>query len=80
MNPQDAPQKPDSLSLVVLRSRVSHLYFLVEGQWTSDIKAARNFQQVLAAAEFVRKTKLGQLDLVLHFGDPKYDITLRASE
>jgi hypothetical protein len=80
MNHSNDPQEPQLFGLVVLRSRASLLYYLAEGQWTSDIKAARDFKKVLTAAEFVHKSKLCQLDVVLHFGDPKYDVALLASE
>ena len=64
---------------IVLQNRESLLYFNKDGQWTPDIKQATSFEHVADASAFARKSKLALLDIVMSFGDPRYDVRLAAS-
>jgi hypothetical protein len=71
--------QPLGKSRIILQDKGSLLYFQGPDAWIHDINAATNFEQVLAALEFVRRAKLANLDIVMSFGDPKYDVRLTAS-
>jgi hypothetical protein len=66
-------------SKIVLQNRDSLLYLKSESQWTSLLEEARQFEHIADASAFARKTKLPVLDIVMSFGDPKYDVRLSAS-
>jgi hypothetical protein len=66
-------------STIVLQSRESQLYLKKEGEWTSVVAEAAQFEHVADASAFARHAKLPILDIVMTFGDPRYDVRLRAS-
>ena len=70
---------PISGALIVLQNRESHLYLKEVGQWTSVVEDAAKFEHIADASAFARHSKLSILDIVMSFGDPKYDVRLRAS-
>ena len=68
-----------SKATIVLQSRESQLYLKGEGQWTPTVQEAVKFNHIADASAFACKSKLALLDIVMTFGDPKYDVRLRAS-
>ncbi len=64
---------------VVLQHRQSRLYLSETRAWTPDIAQAANFEQILAAIEFVRQNKHAHLDILMTFGEPRYDVRIAAS-
>ena len=72
--------KANNRSKIVLQNRESLLYLKGEGQWTPHVAEASSFEHVADANAFVRHAKLPVLDIVMTFGDPRYDVRLRASE
>jgi hypothetical protein len=66
-------------AMIVLQSRESQLYLKGEGQWTPAVEDAAKFDHIADASAFARESKLSILDIVMSFGDPRYDVRLRAS-
>jgi hypothetical protein len=66
-------------STIVLQNRESQLYLKKEGEWTALVADAAHFEHIADASAFVLRSKLPILDIVMTFGDPKYDVRLRAS-
>jgi len=66
-------------SRIVLQSRESLLYLKGEDEWTSEVAEAAKFEHIADANTFARRSKLTRLDIVMSFGDPRYDVRLRAS-
>ncbi|MDB6066113.1 MAG: hypothetical protein JWR26_2321 [Pedosphaera sp.] len=64
---------------IILQHRTSRLFLSGRNDWTSDVKDARNFQQIVSAIDFVSAGRLTNLDVLMHFGDPRYDVRLPAS-
>jgi hypothetical protein len=64
---------------IVLQNRESLLYLKGDGQWTHAVEEATAFEHIADASAFARKAKLSILDIVMSFGDPRYDVRLRAS-
>jgi hypothetical protein len=64
---------------IVLQNRESLLYLTEDGKWTDDVARASKFEHVADASSFARRAKIGLLDIVMTFGDPKYDVRLSAS-
>jgi hypothetical protein len=64
---------------IILQNRKSRLYFKAANEWTAHIQEASDFQRVVKAFDFVHKSKLPDIDAVMHFGDPAYDVRLRIS-
>jgi hypothetical protein len=64
---------------IVLQDRNSLLYVKKKGEWTPRIKEARDFRHCHTAFAFAHRTGLPKLDAVMTFGDPKYDLRVRAS-
>lgn len=52
------------------------MYLRDGGKWTSDPGKARNFGTSLKAIDFLQQFKAEQANIVLKFGDPRYDIIL----
>jgi len=61
---------------VVLQDRTSRHYFHSAKQWTPDIQKATDFKQTYLALEFAGLLNQADLDIVLTFGDPKYDFRI----
>jgi hypothetical protein len=66
-------------SKIVLQNRDSLLYWKGDDQWTPHLGEAHQFAHIADANAFARKNNLPTLDIVMTFGDPKYDVRLRAS-
>jgi hypothetical protein len=66
-------------SKIVLQNRDSLLYWKGEDQWTPHLDEAHQFAHIADANTFARKAKVAALDIVMSFGDPKYDVRLRAA-
>jgi len=64
---------------IVLQNRQSLLYLTADGKWTDDVAKATKFNHVTDASSFAVKSKLSLIDIVMTFGDPQYDVRLRAS-
>jgi hypothetical protein len=64
---------------ILLQDRKSQLYFKGANDWTADINNASDFLQVIKALDYARATRLPNLDALMHFEDPKYDIRISAS-
>jgi hypothetical protein len=64
---------------IVLQNRESLLYLTKDGKWTHDVAQATKFEHVADASSFALRSKLSLVDIVMTFGDPKYDVRLRAS-
>jgi hypothetical protein len=64
---------------VILQNRRTRLYFRGSNEWTPDIAQAANFEQVIAALEFVRQSKHAHLDILMSFGEPRYDVRITAT-
>jgi hypothetical protein len=64
---------------ILLQHRISRQYLSARNDWTPDPKNARNFAQIVSAIDFVSAGRLADLDVVMYFGDPRYDIRLPAS-
>jgi hypothetical protein len=63
----------------IIQDRQSRLYFKQPDAWTADIGEATNFERMTAAIEFARQTGRQTLDVLMTFGDPKYDVRISAS-
>lgn len=59
---------------VILQNRQSLLYFKSFDEWTDEIEEARDFRRVVSAFDYLQIFKIPNLDLVMNFGDPKYDV------
>ena len=66
-------------SKIVLQSRDSLLYWKGEGQWTPHVDEAKQFEHIADASAFAQKSKMPTVDIVMNFGDPRYDVRLNAS-
>jgi hypothetical protein len=64
---------------VVIQDRTNQLYYKGEGQWTPEIAEAADFQEVIRAFDFVLVSHLSNLDVLMDFGDPKYDVRISAT-
>lgn len=69
----------DTRASIVLQNRESLLYLTKDGKWTDDVSRATKFDHVADASSFAMRAKLSLMDIVMTFGDPKYDVRLRAS-
>lgn len=63
----------------MIQNRDSLLYWKGEGQWTPHVEEAAPFEHIADANAFARKSKIPVLDIVMNFGDPRYDVRLNAS-
>jgi len=64
---------------IVLQNRESLLYFDQAGRWPSSVEEARQFDHVADANAFARESRLPLVDIVMSFGDPRYDVRLAAT-
>lgn len=65
---------------IVLQNHKSLLYLKSSKEWTSDIKDALDFQQIVRAVDHVNCSKLKCMDVLMHFGDPADDLRLRVTK
>ena len=68
------------LMRVVIQDRSSRLYLQNQDRWTVELSHAENFQDTRQATLFASKSGLRNLDVLLNFGDPKYDLRLTATK
>ncbi|MDB6121939.1 MAG: hypothetical protein JWQ71_932 [Pedosphaera sp.] len=64
---------------VILQNRKSLLYFKASNQWTPFIHEASDFEGIIKAVDFISEVKLPGIDVLMHFGDPKYDVRLKVT-
>lgn len=64
---------------VIIQNRKSLLFLKSGDEWTSHINDALDFQGVIKAFDYAIKSKLPAIDVVMHFGDPAYDVRLRVT-
>jgi hypothetical protein len=64
---------------IVLQNRKSLLYVKTVHEWTPDADHATDFQQLMRAIDFVWTADLKNLDVLMLFGQPGYDIRIPAS-
>jgi hypothetical protein len=74
-----AGTRKDALIKALLRRRRGQQYLRDESDWTPDRSLARSFETGAQAIQFATQKGLNDVDLVLAFDDPQYDITLRMS-
>lgn len=68
-----------SVYLVVIQNQKTQLYLQAGQVWTQEIKEAANFKTTLEASAFAVHQKLSDCDIVMHFGDAKYDVRVEAN-
>ncbi len=59
---------------VLLRNRCSNSYLEGNGRWTGKRERARDFERGAYAILFVVHHRLPDLEAVLDFGDPRFDL------
>lgn len=65
---------------IILQDQHSRRYFKAGNGWTAEIDDAMDFHQVVLAIDFARGLKLAHLNLLMYFGDPRYDVRLNLAE
>jgi hypothetical protein len=70
----DSPEAHFPLRL--LQHKETHLYYKSPGTWTSSADEADHFKDLSSAAQLCWNQHLDQVELVLNFGQPIYDIRL----
>ena len=63
--------------VVVIQDLESRLYLKNLDSWTQDIKQAMDFKHIHDATLFASKARLSNCHIVMSFGDPQYDVTIR---
>jgi hypothetical protein len=53
------------------------MYFKAGNHWTPNVKDAMDFRHILLALDFAFTLKALQLDLLVDFGDLRYDVRLK---
>jgi hypothetical protein len=71
--------QPAATMRIILQDRESFLYLKQTNEWTPAVEEATDFQHLTAAMDFVRLVRIPGLDVLMYFGDPRYDVRLRAS-
>jgi hypothetical protein len=61
---------------IILQNRQSRLYYKYGSEWTAEIDKATDFHQVVFAIDYARSVLACNLDVLMCFGDPKYDVRL----
>jgi hypothetical protein len=61
---------------ILLQDRISKLFLKNDNEWTSKIEDAREFQQVVDAADYVHAQNMANADVLMRFDDPKYDVRI----
>ncbi|MDB6123413.1 MAG: hypothetical protein JWQ71_2406 [Pedosphaera sp.] len=64
----------------LLQHKLTHLYYKSPGDWTPSADEADHFQDLSSAAQLCWNLHLEQVELVLNFGQPTYDIRLQIGE
>jgi hypothetical protein len=75
------PDVPEAhFPLRLLQHKETHLYYKSPGSWTSSADEADHFKDLSSAAQFCWNQHLDQVELVLNFGLPIYDIRLPVTD
>jgi hypothetical protein len=61
---------------VFLRSTKTGKYYQGPSQWTPEQEAALNLQQIAQAVELIFATHLENVEILLSYDDPRYDLVL----
>ena len=61
---------------VVLHDNRTHRYYLGARKWGKSVATAYNFRSSLAAIDFCLEKQLREVDIILCFPQPKYNIRL----
>jgi hypothetical protein len=61
---------------IILQNRQSRLYYKCGSEWTAEIDKAMDFHQVVFAIDYARSVLACNLDVLMYFGNPKYDVRL----
>jgi len=64
---------------MLIQDRESRLYFKKPNDWTADLAEAADFKEIIAAVDAARDTGRQTLDILMSFGDPKYDVRIPAT-
>jgi hypothetical protein len=64
---------------VLLQNRNSRLYLKITNEWTPDIKEAEVFRGVVQAIQFASRSRLPSMDVIMYFGNPRYDFRLNVT-
>ena len=73
------PYSSKACMRIVLQDRKSLLYFKSADDWTANVAEAYDFRQLMVAMDFVRTARISNLDVLLSFANPEYDVRLCAS-
>jgi hypothetical protein len=65
---------------ILLQKRELHLYAGKGSTWTPEVKEATQFDSVLEALSFARSVPDPGLDVLMDFGNPKFDIRLKVKD
>lgn len=63
---------------ILLRNRLTRLYFAKEGEWTEVRDLARTFSSSFEALKFVNEHALDDMEVVLTFGQLDLDLCIAA--
>ncbi len=64
---------------IILQDRKSRRYFKKLGEWTAEIQEANDFKEVISALEFAHRIGHRELDILMTFGEPRYDVRITAT-
>jgi hypothetical protein len=64
---------------IFLQDRQSRLYLKSGSEWTAAMNKAASFRMVVSALDYALAVKAPHLDVLMHFGDPKYDVRLNVT-
>jgi len=56
------------------------LYYQAPDRWTNEVGAAEDFGTSLRAAYYAQLRGLGEVEVLLDFGDPEYNVYLRVPD
>jgi hypothetical protein len=54
------------------------LFFEAEDRWTTEVSSAKDFLSSHRAAVFAQERQLSNVEVLLDFGDPEYNVRLPA--
>lgn len=61
---------------VLLRHRKTGLFYQCDDHWIGDAEAAHDFGSSANAILFVHERRLSDIEVILAFDDPRYNISL----
>jgi hypothetical protein len=67
---------PEHFPIRLLQHKQTHLYYKSPGDWTASVEEAEHFTDLSSAATLCRHQRLDDVEVVLNFGLPSYDIRL----